>query len=354
MSGEMDWADVEQRLADLTGRLSNGTVLQLRTAARPLDGCAVRLVQRPDALAARLTGDMSPDAGHERTLDDLGWRPPDAAHQTCWWLELPWPATAAGYRQFASGVVGAMREVGGLRRPADCAYELQMVDGTTQPLDLGMPDSEISHFARLSRGDARDRPSGLLRRVRVGHRYDDEALGRDGEWQATETLVLAELGALDDRVVPLTAEEADRVLAWWGDLTRAEARRRDRERDPDLPQLARSVDAELDSTGRPVVRTARLDASERGAVAAYLRNAPVVLVAWGFDPDPFDPRRPEVVPLDFHTDGEWVWSESLAYFAERYGIGPEPELLAHLARRRYQLPDVSEERIAKAVEVLGG
>ena len=89
-------------------------------------------------------------------------------------------------------------------------------------------------------------------------------------------------------------------------------------------------------------------------MAAYLRGAPLVAVAYGFDPDPFDPRRPQVVPLNIRTDGDWVWSESLAYYADRYGIGPEPELMAHLARRQYQLPDVDEERIAKAAEALRG
>jgi hypothetical protein len=118
-------------------------------------------------------------------------------------------------------------------------------------------------------------------------------------------------------------------------------------------RLARAVDAVRDADGRPVGPFERLDDAERPLVAGYLRGAPVV-AANGFDVDPFDPARPETVPLHFHTDGRWVWSESLAYFADRYGLAPEPALLRHVRERRYRWPTVGREVLDRAAALVSG
>jgi hypothetical protein len=79
----------------------------------------------------------------------------------------------------------------------------------------------------------------------------------------------------------------------------------------------------------------------------------MLIAVFGFDEDPWDPDRPAVVPVSIHTDGEWVWSESEAYFAERYGIPPDPEFLAHIKERDYRWPDLDEatlERAARTVD----
>lgn len=364
MNGELDWDETTDRLVDLLGRLPGGSVLRLREVAQPVDGWIVEIRQHPDRLTAvvhsRATDRRS---GVNDTLRGLGWNPPDPAHRGNWWTELEWPPLSAGYRGLATGVVDALRYGAGLDRPTACAYEFLSVGGGRLPTALGLETCEVDHYVRLAPGDTPNRPSGVLRRTRIRHRYHDEALNRDGEWRPTETIVLSELGRVDDRVVPVGLLAAERVVNWWHSMVREEQRLRaerqaaeDRRagRDPSLPRVAMAVDRELDETGRPVVRTPRLHERERAAVAAYLRGAPLVAVAYGFDPDPFDPLRPQVVPLNVRTDGDWVWSESLAYYADRYGIGPEPDLMAHLARRQYQLPDVDDERVARAAEALRG
>jgi hypothetical protein len=61
-----------------------------------------------------------------------------------------------------------------------------------------------------------------------------------------------------------------------------------------------------------------------------------------------------VIPLHIHTDGEWVWPESLAYFADRYGFAPDPELLEHIRRRGYRWPDLPKETRALLARQLRG
>ena len=94
----------------------------------------------------------------------------------------------------------------------------------------------------------------------------------------------------------------------------------------------------------------RLSGPERVLVAEFLAGAPMVIAAWGSGTDPRDGDA--VVPLHIHTDGLWVWSESLAYHARRYGTPPEPEFLAHIRSRRYRWPDVTDEVIDRAADLL--
>jgi hypothetical protein len=109
-------------------------------------------------------------------------------------------------------------------------------------------------------------------------------------------------------------------------------------------RIAESPDAD----GDPIVPADSLSEAERAGVVAYLRDAATVAVAWGYGEDEFDPERPEQVPLHLHTDGRWIWSESLAYYAERYGIAPQPEFLAHMERNGYRPPEVDEDTVLRA------
>ncbi|GAB2934378.1 hypothetical protein GCM10027280_22720 [Micromonospora polyrhachis] len=377
MTVETTWGELTVRLTGLLGRLSDGAVLQLHEVARPVDGYFAQLWQRTDRLVVEVSA-AAPGVGaarlpaeREDALRKSGWSVPDVAHPGHWWRELAWPAPAAGHAELAAHLVRLARDVFGLASPKELAYQAwSSDDGRRFAFDLGLDQIEIRYYARVAPDDTPDRPSGLLRRVRIGAVDHDEALGRDGQWRATETVELAELGELDDELVPIEAAVADRVTAWWRGLVERQsgtvAERRSgtvAERKPGTadgpvghdrpgPRLAAAVDAERDEQGQPIVRTPRLAEPDRTAVATYLRTAPLVAVAYGFDPDPFDPARPEIVPLHFRTDGEWVWSESLAYFAQRYGIAPEVDLLAHLAGRRYQLPAVDESAVIRAADLL--
>ncbi|WP_203861653.1 hypothetical protein [Plantactinospora mayteni] len=185
-----------------------------------------------------------------------------------------------------------------------------------------------------------------------------------------------------DEVLKFVPEGADQVpeSAFWSDRGRAV-----RERDPDRfsrlrlaasraayrrllaeaeqvtgvarrpgdrPRFSGAVPPR-DGAGRVALPDRLLAEAERAAVAGYLRGAPMVLACWGLDPDPFDPAQPEVVPAHLRSDGHWVWSESLAYFAERYGVPPEPELLAHIEEQDYEWPvDLDDEVLDRVVRAL--
>ncbi len=110
----------------------------------------------------------------------------------------------------------------------------------------------------------------------------------------------------------------------------------------------------LGGNGRPVVNRPPLDPAEKGRVLDYLGGAPVVLAARSYGTDAFDPGRPPSVPLTFRTDGVWVWPGAVAYYLREHDVAPDPELLAHVRRRDYAVPDVGEDARQRAVELVTG
>ena len=105
----------------------------------------------------------------------------------------------------------------------------------------------------------------------------------------------------------------------------------------------------LDAQGRPLVRRPSLAPGERDQVLAYLDAAPVVLAARSNGDDAFVPGRTDVVPLNFRTDGSWVWPGAVAYYLREHDVPPDPELLAHLRSRRFIVPEVDEAARDKAL-----
>ena len=97
----------------------------------------------------------------------------------------------------------------------------------------------------------------------------------------------------------------------------------------------------VDGSGRPWFSPNRwrvTDPELRGALTGYLRAAPLVLRAHGYEPDPLDPDRRPTVPVGYRSDGTWVWQEASAYYLDRYGVAPEDALLEHIHRRGYAAP----------------
>ncbi|SHE44558.1 glycohydrolase toxin TNT-related protein [Streptoalloteichus hindustanus] len=94
----------------------------------------------------------------------------------------------------------------------------------------------------------------------------------------------------------------------------------------------------LDEDGHPRAYRPSLGATERRAVLEYLRNGTVVLSSRGQSEDQIDPRRGQVVPMAFLTDGVWVWSAAHAYYLEHHGLTPPLELLGHIRALRYEPP----------------
>ncbi|PXY24812.1 hypothetical protein BAY59_22370 [Prauserella coralliicola] len=110
----------------------------------------------------------------------------------------------------------------------------------------------------------------------------------------------------------------------------------------------------LDPDGRPVVNRPPLPPAERDRALDYLTKAPVVMAARSYDTDAFAPDREPAVPLNFRTDGVWVWPGSVGYYLREHAIAPDPDLMAYLRARNFVLPEVGEPARKKAVAAITG
>jgi hypothetical protein len=48
------------------------------------------------------------------------------------------------------------------------------------------------------------------------------------------------------------------------------------------------------------------------------------------------------VPTSFRTDGEWIWTDTVAYYLQQHGMAPDEELVAHI-EARWEAGDVDVE-----------
>jgi hypothetical protein len=108
--------------------------------------------------------------------------------------------------------------------------------------------------------------------------------------------------------------------------------------------------------GSPLVLRSDLPSvDEIMRVVGYLKAAPTILFGRGLDKDAWSSEDLPVVPRSFSTDGTWIWSGAVTYYLQKYGMPPEPELLAHVRAQNYTLPEVSEEaRRAASAQLTGG
>ena len=107
--------------------------------------------------------------------------------------------------------------------------------------------------------------------------------------------------------------------------------------------------------GEPALNPAlgRADDPEvKRKVLRYLHSGMAFLRASGLMEDELDPSNGKVVPLNYMTDGEWIWSGSDIYYLERHGILPPAAFLEHMAARRYKAPRVSEGAVMEAERLL--
>jgi hypothetical protein len=75
------------------------------------------------------------------------------------------------------------------------------------------------------------------------------------------------------------------------------------------------------------------DAAESGRLLQYLASGSPVLHTTARTRDVLDPAAGQVVPSSFRTDGEWIWTDTVAYYLEQHGLAPDEELAAHIDAR---------------------
>ncbi|WP_285599421.1 hypothetical protein [Kineosporia sp. NBRC 101731] len=94
------------------------------------------------------------------------------------------------------------------------------------------------------------------------------------------------------------------------------------------------------------------DLDELTRLLQYLGNGLPVLTTSATMGDILDPDQPDVVPLTFRTDGHWVWTDTISYYLERYGLAPEPELLSYLRLAQDAGPEVSDVALHRVLSFL--
>lgn len=109
-----------------------------------------------------------------------------------------------------------------------------------------------------------------------------------------------------------------------------------------------------DGAGRPIADRPVVGPQERDQVIEYLERAPIVLAARSYDTDQLDPEAAPSVPLTFHTDGSWIWPGAVGYYLRRHNVPPETDLVEHIRRRGFQLPEVGEQARELAVSAITG
>jgi hypothetical protein len=94
---------------------------------------------------------------------------------------------------------------------------------------------------------------------------------------------------------------------------------------------------------------------ERERLLAYLRGGALVLATTATMDDVLDPAAGAVVPANFRTDGEWIWTDTAEYYLSRHGLALDGGLDEHI---RYQLsrgevvPLVDAETVGRAADFL--
>jgi hypothetical protein len=72
---------------------------------------------------------------------------------------------------------------------------------------------EIIYYAIIDDISSRERPAGVLRRVKHDGGERDETFGTDLRWAGSSLLYEYEHGELGNKFIPITEDEADQIVA---------------------------------------------------------------------------------------------------------------------------------------------
>jgi hypothetical protein len=70
----------------------------------------------------------------------------------------------------------------------------------------------ITYYAMVNDFSSRDVPGGVVRRIKHDSGQRDEAFSRNLEWEHTPLMYAAERGDLQNKFVPISEEEAERIV----------------------------------------------------------------------------------------------------------------------------------------------
>jgi hypothetical protein len=150
-----------------------------------------------------------------------------------------------------------------------------------------------------------------------------------------------EVIALDTALRPYQAAALEGSALLW--VAQDEAQPSDRDDGPPF-KIARVFDFAKPDTGpgfHPGHRVVT-GSAERDRVLQYLHSGTLVLHTTARARDVLDPDAGQVVPTSFRTDGEWIWTDTVAYYLEQHGLAPDEDLAAHI-EARWQAGDADAE-----------
>jgi hypothetical protein len=95
-----------------------------------------------------------------------------------------------------------------------------------------------------------------------------------------------------------------------------------------------------------------LDNDEYNELLMYLRRGVPVALTPAMATDVYNPEYPPAVPMNYRTDGFWLWSDANTYYLERYPVRPDPRFIADVRARGYKYSDVDGAALHRARAVL--
>ncbi|MCA2210234.1 hypothetical protein [Nocardia rosealba] len=117
-----------------------------------------------------------------------------------------------------------------------------------------------------------------------------------------------------------------------------------------VPRLAHVYDGR-GADGRPVADRPPVPHEILTPLLTYLESAPIILSARSFDADEFVPGDHDV-PLNFHTDGTWIWSGAVPHYLRKHRFPPEPGLIQHAIDHGFRVAEVDDETAQRALTVI--
>lgn len=120
--------------------------------------------------------------------------------------------------------------------------------------------------------------------------------------------------------------------------------------DPGIRVLGLIDPADLNR--RPSSIETFLDGDERDRLVAYLRRGTPVALTPVIGRDVYQPERPPAVPMNYRTDGFWLWSDASTYYLERYPKLPDPRFTMEARSRGYSFPTVDGATLFRARALL--
>jgi hypothetical protein len=95
-----------------------------------------------------------------------------------------------------------------------------------------------------------------------------------------------------------------------------------------------------------------VDDEERERLLRYLDAGTPVLITTARIYDAIDRERGRIVPMNFRTDGTWIWNDIGSYYLRAYGFSPDAALVTHIRANGYEIPRVDGVAEFRAISVL--